>query len=110
MGTCWRILYLYTELVDVFLLNFFFQLVLGTKFIQQSNMVMTLVLLKIVESGNLKTFCFYLFIFLNIGLMVGFKTKARASAYLTNWGGYVGGFLWVGCVWGMDMIGVVGVC
>ena len=32
-----------TELVDVFLLNLFFQLVLGTRFIQESNTVMTLV-------------------------------------------------------------------
>ena len=30
--------------------------------------------------------------------MVGFKAKARASAYLTKLGGDVGVFLWVGCV------------
>ena len=38
-----------TELVDVFLLNLFFQLVLVTRFIQESNAVMTLELLKIIE-------------------------------------------------------------
>ena len=35
-----------TELVDVFLLSLFFQLVLGTRFIQKSHMDMTLVLIK----------------------------------------------------------------
>ena len=38
-----------SESVDEFLLNLFFQLVLGTKFIQETNTVMTLVLLEIVE-------------------------------------------------------------
>ena len=63
-----------TELVDVFLLNLVFQLVLGTKFIQESNTVMTLVLLKIVELEIKKSEYFlFLFIYFNIGLMVGFK-------------------------------------
>ena len=38
-----------TELVDVFLLNLFFQLVFGTIFIQESNTATTLVLLKFIE-------------------------------------------------------------
>ena len=53
--------------------------------------------------------------------MVGLKAKARASAYLTKLDGYVGGYLWVGCVcggvwgcvWGLGCVGVcvgVGVC
>ena len=32
--------------------------------------------------------------------MVGFKTKARASAYFTKLGWRRGCVLWVGCVWG----------
>ena len=51
--------------------------------------------------------------------MVGFKAKARASAYFTKLGGDVGVFLWVGCgdVWVCEVVGtymymvrVVGVC
>ena len=43
--------------------------------------------------------------------MVGFKAKARASAYLTELG-WIRGWVFVGgvCVWGVDMVGVVGVC
>ena len=65
----------------------------------------------------LKTFCFY-FIFFNIGLMVGLKAKARASAYLTKlgwirgWifvGGWVcvcgGGWIWLGVLEGWECIG-----
>ena len=84
-------------------------------------MVMTLVLLKIVELEirNLKTFCFYL---ISFNIMVGFKAKARASAYFTKLGwrrgcAFVGGVWGVlvcvgvwgsgwGCVWGV----CVGVC
>ena len=40
--------------------------------------------------------------------MVGFKAKARASAYLTKLGGDVGVFLWVGCVWGGGYICLYG--
>ena len=47
--------------------------------------------------------------FLNIGLMIGFKAKARASAYFfLYWGGDVGVFLWVGCVWGGGYICLYG--
>ena len=72
-----------TELVDVFLFNLFFQLVLGTRFIQESNTVMTLVLIKIVELEIRKSFCFSLTPF---NIMVCFKAKARASAYFTKLG------------------------
>ena len=40
--TIWlNMLPLFTELVDVFLLNIFFQIVLGTRLIQKSNTAMT---------------------------------------------------------------------
>ena len=62
------------------------------------------------KSGNLKTFCVYLSIFFfNIGLMVGFKAKTRASAYLTK----LGLNTWVGfcgCVCGGVCVGGVCVC
>ena len=60
------------------------------------------------KSGNLKTFCFYL---ISFNIMVGFKAKAKASAYFTKlrwrrgcvcvWGG---GYLWwLGCVRSVGM-------
>ena len=44
-----------TELLEVFLVNIFFQLVLGTRFIQKSHTIMTLVQIKIIEFGIIES-------------------------------------------------------
>ena len=71
-----------TELANPFLLNLFFQLVLGTRFIQKLHTVMILVLLKnhgIRNQEILRLSAFYL---ISFNIMEGFKVKAKASAYL----------------------------
>ena len=94
-----------TELVEVFLVNFFFHLFLGTRFNQKLHTIMTLVLLEnhwIRKQEILRLSAFY---FISLNIMVGFKVKARTpartSAYFTKLGWrsgcvFVGG---IGCVY-----------
>ena len=93
-----------TELVDVLLVNLFFQLFLGTRFIQKSHKIMIFVLhtkKKIIQLEIRKFFRLSAFYLISFNIMVGYKVKTRASVYLNNLG-WRRGCVFVGglCVWG----------